>query len=308
MKETINYYYNFDIDIIENNNSYYSFFYMGVYYYFVFFNRTEEELKDILDITKELKLKNIAMHDIVLNRFSSPLTRVGELDYILLKIMGDKNQTFDIVDINELNNKLILNNASSKLYRNNWSELWSKKNDYLESQIRELGKNKTIILDSFSYYIGLSENAISYITRINELNKDNKERIVLSHRRIFYPNTKLNYLNPLSLIFDLEVRDVAEYIKAAFFNNEDAFLELSTYLKMNKLSNYSYHMLYGRLLYPTYYFDVYDSIMNNNEDEEKLLNIIKKVDDYELFLKDVYFEINKYTTLDRIDWIIKKEL
>ena len=308
MKETINYYYNFDIDIIENNNSYYSFFYMGVYYYFVFFNRTEEELKDILDITKELKLKNIAMHDIVLNRFSSPLTRVGELDYILLKIMGDKNQTFDIVDINELNNKLILNNASSKLYRNNWSELWSKKNDYLESQIRELGKNKTVILDSFSYYIGLSENAISYITRINELNKDNKERIVLSHRRIFYPNTKLNYLNPLSLIFDLEVRDVAEYIKAAFFNNEDAFLELSTYLKMNKLSSYSYHMLYGRLLYPTYYFDVYDSIMNNNEDEEKLLSIIKKVDDYELFLKKVYFEINKYTTLDRIDWIIKKEL
>ena len=45
-------------------------------------------------------------------------------------------------------------------------------------------------------------------------------RIVLSHRRVFYPNYKLNYLNPLSFVFDLEVRDVAEYLKAMFFKKD----------------------------------------------------------------------------------------
>ena len=165
-----------------------------------------------------------------------------------------------------------------------------------------------MILNSFSYYIGLAENAISYINRANELYKNDLYKVTLSHRRIFYPNTKLNYFNPISFIFDLDVRDVAEYIKVMFFKNEDALLELITYLKITKLSNYSYHMLYARLLYPSYYFDIYENIMNNNELEENLLPIIKKVEEYELFLKNSYLEISKYTEIDKIEWIIKKEL
>ena len=67
-------------------------------------------------------------------------------------------------------------------------------------------------------------------------------------------------------------------------------------------------MLYARLLYPTYYFDAYEDIINNNGDENKLISIVNKINEYELFLKKAYFEISKYTNLERIDWIIKKEL
>lgn len=77
---------------------------------------------------------------------------------------------------------------------------------------------------------------------------------------------------------------------------------------MKRLTPYSYHMLYARLLYPSYYFDIYEDVMNNNGDEERLVKIISKVDDYELFLKEAYQEISKYTSLEHIDWIIKKEL
>lgn len=308
MKETINYYYNLDIDEISDNNGYYSFFYMSDYYYFVYFSRTEEELKDIINISREMKLKNMAVHDIIINRLGFPLTKVGELNYILLRVIGNKDETFDITDINEFNNKLVLNKSESKLYRNNWGELWSKKIDYFEYQISELGKDKKIILDSFSYYLGLAENAISYVIRANEIFKDEPKKITLAHRRIFYPNTKLNYLNPLSFIFDLEIRDVAEYIKAAFFRGEDALLELITYLKIQKLNGYEYHMLYGRLLYPSYYFDIYDNIMNAGCSEEKLIPIIEKIPDYELFLKSSYNVISRYTNLDKVEWIIKSEL
>ena len=67
-------------------------------------------------------------------------------------------------------------------------------------------------------------------------------------------------------------------------------------------------MLYARLLYPSYYFDIYEHIMNDNESEDKLMPIIEKCDKYELFLKQAYYEITKYVNLDKIDWLIKKEL
>ncbi len=308
MKDIINYYYNFDILELEENKIYASFTYYGSEFYFVFFNRTEEELKDILELIAELKMKGIKVHDIVMNREGKILTKVGELYYILLKINAPKDEEINFISLCEYLNKLRLSNASSKLYRNNWGELWSKKVDYFEYQIKELGKDKSIILDSFSYYIGLAENAICYVNKINRvLGLSENDHITLSHRRIFYPNLNLNYLNPLSFIFDLEVRDIAGYLKIEFFKGEDSLLDLKTYLKIQKLTPYSYHMLYARLLYPSYYFDIYEEIMNNGEDEEALIPIISKINDYELFLKEAYYEISKYTNLERIDWLLKED-
>ena len=308
MKEIINYYYNLDLMDVSLNNTYTSFIYNGEEYYFVFFNRTEEELRDIMDIIYEMKLKGIRVHDIIFNRENKPLTKVGENYYLLLKLNANKDENINFISLCEYISKLKLNSYNSKLYRNNWGLLWSKKIDYFEYQIKEMGKNKPIVLDSFSYYIGLAENAISYVNKINNVMKQTEnDNITLSHRRIFYPNINLNYLNPLSFIFDLEVRDIAGFLKVEFFNGEDALLDLTTYLKMKRLTPYSYHMLYARLLYPSYYFDIYEDIMNNDGNEEKLLPVINKVDEYELFLKNAYLEISKYTSLERINWLIKKE-
>lgn len=309
MKEIINYYYNFDCIDIEENSNYSSFEYCGDIFYFVFFNRGKEELDDILAICDELLMKGIKVHSLVKNRFNEYITKVAENNYVLFKINCNKNEIISIIDIINNINIFKLNKVNSKLYRNNWGELWSKKIDYFEFQIREIGKDKSIILNSFGYYVGMAENAISYVNKINKvIGISEYDNITLSHRRIFYPNTNLNYYNPLSFIFDLEVRDIAESLKIGFFNNEDSILDLRTYLKSRKLTSYSYHMLYARLLYPSYYFDIYENIMNNNLDEEKIIPIINKVNDYELFLNMAYFEISKYTNLERIDWIIKKEL
>ncbi len=308
MKDIINYYYNFDVREVTEKSSNTSFIYNGDEFYFVFFNRTLEELNDLIEVNKELKLKGIRVHDIILNRFNSPLTKVADNNYILLKLNMNKDEEINFIGMLEYLDKLKLNSLNSKLYRNNWGELWSKKVDYFEYQIKELGKDKKIVLDSFSYYIGLAENAISYVNKINKvMSLSENDKITLSHRRIFYPNTSLNYLNPLSFIFDLEVRDVASFLKCEFFKGEDSLLDLQMYLKIKKLTPYSYHMLYARLLYPSYYFDIYEVIMNNNGNEEDLIPIINKVDDYEYFLKEAYYEISKYTNLERVDWLLKEE-
>ena len=307
MKETLEYYYGLDIESIEELDGKYHFKIENQDYFFVFYNRGIEELEDIINVSNEMVKKGINVHKILVNRNNSFLTKVGEYNYILFAV-SNLNEEYDIFDMVKISEKLILNNNKSNLYRNNWGTLWSEKIDYFEYQVRELSIEKDVVKNSFSYYVGMAENAISYVNNTNMKYGGDAYRIVLSHRRVFYPNYKLNYLNPLSFVFDLEVRDIAEYLKAMFFKKDISFCldELSSYLKIRHLSLYEYQMLYARLLYPTYYFDVYESVMNKNGDEEQLVNIIKKCDSYEEFLKKAYLEISKYAKIDKIEWIINQ--
>lgn len=307
MKETLEYYYGLDIESIEELDGKYHIKIENQDYFFVFYNRGIEELEDIINVSNEMVKKGINVHKILINRNNSFLTKVGEYNYILFAV-SNLNEEYDIFDMVKISEKLVLNNNKSNLYRNNWGTLWSEKIDYFEYQVRELSIEKDVVKNSFSYYIGMAENAISYVNNTNMKYGGDAYRIVLSHRRVFYPNYKLNYLNPLSFVFDLEVRDIAEYLKAMFFKKDISFCldELSSYLKIRHLSLYEYQMLYARLLYPTYYFDVYESVMNKNGDEEELVNIIKKCDSYEEFLKNAYLEISKYAKIDKIEWIINQ--
>lgn len=307
MKETLEYYYGLDIESIEELDGKYHFKIENQDYFFVFYNRGIEELEDIINVSNEMVKKGINVHKILVNRNNSFLTKVGEYNYILF-VVSNLNEEYDIFDMVKISEKLVLNNNKSNLYRNNWGTLWSEKIDYFEYQVRELSIEKEVVKSSFSYYVGLAENAISYVNNTNMKYGMDVYRIVLSHRRVFYPNYKLNYLNPLSFVFDLEVRDIAEYLKAMFFQKDISFCldELSSYLKIRHLSLYEYQMLYARLLYPTYYFDVYEGVMNKNGDEEQLVNIIKKCDSYEEFLKKAYLEISKYAKIDKVEWIINQ--
>ena len=306
MKETIMYYYNIDVDVLEENDGKYHFKYQNRDYFFVFYNRNLEELDDIITCVFNMKVKGILVNDIIMNINGSFLTSINGFNYILMSVVNPKEE-FDIFDIVNIASKLHLNNKTSKLYRNNWGTLWMQKIDYFEYQIRELALNKPVVKDSFSYYIGLAENAISYVNNINARFPNVSSAVVLAHRRVFYPNYKLNFFNPLSFIFDLEVRDVAEYLKAMFFaidTEYEALEDVKSYLSIRSLSVYDASMLYARLLYPSYYFDIYEEVMNKERDEEDLVSVIKKADLYEDFLKKAYLEIIKYAMIEKIDWLI----
>ena len=305
MKETIKYYYNIDVNNLDEKEGRYHFKYNGKDYFFVYYNRLDKELNDILLCIKFLKNKNIFCNEIIPNIKNELLTKVNNYNYILLSVTNTLYK-YDLLDVEMFNKKIILNSYQGNLYRNNWFKLWSNKVDYFESQIRELGLNKKIITNSFSYYIGLAENAISVVNVVNKKYSNIKGNITLSHRRIFYPNYKLNFLNPLSFIFDLRVRDIAEYLKSIFFYGDklDAFIELNAYLKIAKLNIYELNMLWARLLYPTYYFDLYEQIMNSNRNENDIIKIIDKVNDYEKFLKKTYLELSKYGKIEKISWLI----
>ena len=305
MKETISYYYNLDVYGVEEKNSKYHFNVENKDYFFVPFYGNESDINDVLEIYNLLTSNGMVPHKICININNSFLTKVDECNYVLLET--DKtNEKFDIISIKDFAKNNVIITDQSHLIRSNWIDLWSKKIDYFEYQIKELALDKEIVKNSCGYYIGLAENAISYVDNTIKLYERFQSSLVLSHRRIYYPNYKINFLNPLTLIYDYKVRDPAEYLKSLFFESsiDDAVFELKIYLSSEKMNIFDYHMLYARLLYPSYYFDVYDNVMNKGKKEDDLVKIISKSQEYELFLKKAYLEISKYAKIDRVDWLI----
>ena len=307
MKDIIKYFYNIEVteENIHSVNGSFEFKINQTLFFLYPAMRSEKELIDIYQICNELKLRKIPVHTLVLNRENKLISKIYDQNYILLKMETDEEKEINILDIISLQENLLISKNKRELYRNNWAELWSKKIDFFEYQIHELGKNKKIILNSFSYYIGLAENAIEYVNNTTKKYQAiAAEKISLSHKRIEFPNLSKNFYNPLQFIFDLQVRDIAEYIKSAFFKNADeAWIEMKAFNNSRKWNTYEYQMFFARLVYPSYYFDIYELVMNNKEKEEKLLLYIEKANDYENFLKRVYEEIRKVNFIDEIKWL-----
>ncbi len=307
MKNTINFFYNLIPDEIEENDEEYSFLIDYEYYFLVPYERPVEDLPTLENISLELLSHNVKCHTMIRNRNNELLSSINDKSYILLKTNTYENTLIRVKDICLVNNNIFLNQDNSKLYRNNWGDLWSKKIDFFEYQVRELGKDKKVVINSFSYYVGLAENAISYYNdTINEFQNNINERTAICHRRIKSPNLAIDFYNPLNYVIDYEVRDIAEYVKSSFFNNSFSYEDLDSFFNIRMVTPFTLRLLYSRLLFPSYYFDVYDSVMNKDLSDEALLDIIDKIDEYEDFLLEIYNYLNKFLHIPEIEWINKK--
>ncbi len=303
MKDFINFYYGINIDSIKKENDYYRFDYNGDIYYLIPFNQNASRINYYQDFTNRLLKYNIQSHIIMINKDNNYISNMEDVNYILLKTIN-KNDEISIIDIYNYQ-KLFLNEKimPNKNYTY-WSSLWAIKNDFLESSLKELKKDKIIDL-SFDYYIGLSENAIIYYNMTVNNYKNNNNYLTWCHKRVYYPNQTINYFNPISYIYDYEVRDIAEYLKETFFVDKNiAYDELNTYLKICRLDNYKTNLLFARLLYPSYYFDMLEKWINNKCESSKLIGIISKQKEYEVFLKDVYNILSSKALLFSVDYLI----
>ncbi len=307
MKENILYAYHMEANSLKNFHDYSRFQFQEKTFYFTKLKRDQKGFQELLQVMQELIQKDIPILTFILNVQGSYITMVGEDAYVLMEAQ-EENVEYGLLDILDFQKKLVLNHRHSSLYRNEWANLWSQKVDYFEYQIHELGKDHPILLNSFSYYVGLAENAICYARNVQNSFPNIEQPVVLSHRRVIYPNVRLNFYNPLNLIFDLEVRDIGEYLKSMFFQeHEGALIDLKAYIDLKKPDAYSSSMLFARLLYPSYYFDLHERIMEADEKEEKLLSIIDQVEAYELFLKKAWQLLNAHCAIEPLAWILKEE-
>ena len=213
MIDLIKYYYDLDIIELDSDNH---FKIDNRDYYLYRYDFEKKKIYDILMCINSVVQSGECPNRIIENRNGEYLTLIDDCYYLLVEVMN-KDELFDIYYIMNFSTKNLVNNYNSSLCTYDWTTLWSKKINYLEYQTRELALDKEIIKNSFSYYIGLAELAIMYAFNTKIKFPNYMTSLSISHRRIYYPNNRLNYYNPLSYVIDMPIRDVAEYIKGTFF-------------------------------------------------------------------------------------------
>lgn len=305
MENIINYYYNITIENIikQNDNLYFSS--NGNKYCFRIFSNNINLIKDIYNLNNYLSAI-ILIDKIILNKDNEILTEYNNNLYILT-LINNKTSIESLIYSNKVlptisNLSNIKVPETKALERNNWEILWGNMIDYYEMQIGQNEKKYPLIRESLDYYIGMAENAISYLVNTKkEVKKENSDNMVLAHN-----NLNHSLFDPLNIIFDHKARDLAEYIKLSFFNNnKDIFKELDEYFFYNRYSLYGIRVLYARVLYPSYYFKLYDKILRGENEEKELTTIISRINEYEDYLYNLSLYLNKYYDIPSVDWLKK---
>lgn len=298
MNNTINYFYNIESTNINQIDDNYQFTMNNNLYILKEYNNND--INKIYNLNQQMIYNNIPVHQIILNKYNNIISNINNKNYILLKIIiKNFKKRITLEDINKLNSIYINPINNNK----NWANNWIERIDYIEYQINQTGKKYPNIVESLSYFIGLSENAISYYK-----NSSNNEPIQYSysHKKLTLNSTLFDLYDPCNITIDYKSKDISEYIKISFYNNNKNIIkELHNYFKTNYLSFYSIKILYARLLYPTIYFQTYDDIITNKQNQKKILSITSNTDDYEKYLYKIYLYLKKYYPLPEITWLKK---
>ena len=272
MENILNYYYDINVINIKKYD----------YYYLITSDEGEEylfneiinvtELKEIIDY---LNNTNMLYHLLMLTKEQNITITYNDKEYALFKVRDNNN--LNIFSFSNLitNGKCI------------WSTLWSNRVDYYLEQLKEVVDINEIKY-AMDYYISLAEIAISYFNTLEEIYKSNELTYTISHHITRSPVSKYELYNPSNMCKDLIVRDVAEYIKASFFediltNNE--IFNLIDRINLNEqLANY----FLVRLIYPSYMFKIYDNYIETKEIDRKFYEYMKKSREYEHLLANIY--------------------
>lgn len=301
MKNMIEFYYNIKIDTIHNKDDYYTFSINNKNFIFKPYYRDEVSANSCYRLNNILS-NRIPLNNIIPNKYNSPLTNIENTSYVLIE--NKIHSTISLPAISNISNTQIPNTDFVKnLERTGWEILWGNKIDYYEKQVAENNKKYPLIRESFDYFIGMGENAITYLVNTKLETKptvyDNK---VPSHNSIYH-----SLYDPSNIILDHKARDLAEYIKYSFWNNnQNIFQELNEYFSHNYFSIYGIRVLFSRILYPSFYFDLYDQIIIGKREEKELNKIISRINEYEYYLYNVYIYLSRFYNLPEINWIKKQ--
>ena len=240
---------------------------------------------------------NLNYHKLVLTKTNNKVIEYNNKTYGLFEI----NTIYNKITINDLYKSAIALNNNAENIVDKWKKLWILRIDYIEYQMNELNNKYNLLSKITCYYIGMTENAIQLLENMDNVFINN----YISHKRVKYNTNTYELYNPSLCVIDSKVRDIAEYYKNEFFYTEISFGDLLNNIYMN-LTNFEpqeLQMFFIRMLYPSYFFDLYDRIIMGLDDEKKLDVLISKNSDYEKMLKKILIEIKKRIYIDNIDWL-----
>lgn len=300
MKNALNYFYNIiDCDIHQNSKMFY-FDYESYHYALVPYKGEVARLQSIYDLHVQTLRQGVYVHQIILNRDKQVATLINGVPYILMRVFYDEGE----ITLEKIYAFVNMPFNANTVERSDWGILWANKIDYLEYEIGQLGQKHPEIRDTFSYFVGMGETAIQLVNMV--LSDENKNLMFLKtigHDRIRAEDTLFDLYNPLNLVVDYRIRDMAEYFKHCFFAGHSIEKEIIEFLQYSNLGADEGVLFLARMLYPTYYFDLYEDIISGVDRKSELKKVISKVDDYQDVIKKIYKYYRNYLSIVRIEWL-----
>lgn len=185
-------------------------------------------------------------------------------------------------------------------------EIWINKVDMIENKILPSLKIDNFLFEKINsliiYSLGLGENAIEYIQDII-LDFDEKiEEVTLSHKR-FNKFDSYELLNPFNLIVDSPMRDIADLYNIDIINQNNLDQVLNSY----NLSTKSASLLFSRILFPSFLFDLLEEQYVTRGDIRKELldyynNLEVKIDKIKYIHK---YLVDRYG-IRPLNWLLLK--
>lgn len=297
MNNAILFFYNINIQEIKRINNNYYFTYQQNNYVIYKYNRDISEINEIYELNIELLSKGLIGYEIIPNKTNELIFLYENNYYVLMKIPNIKNKKItyeDILSFNFVQNQ----NKYKTIDKSNWNQNWSKKIDYIIYQFSQIKNKHKEIDSSIDYFIGIWENAISYYNDTIS----NKNKKYVAHIRIENDMDLLEYLNPINFVIDYKERDIGEYLKTYVINNNYTENMIDTILKYTNQEGIV--LLISRLLFPSYYFDLYENIIEGKTKEEEINVIVKKHYNVLNLIKYIFKKYWDYN-IPYINWIKK---
>lgn len=279
-----NYLINIDEYFYKNN---YIFYKNRNNYYFI------SEVKNKKNLYKlYYYFINGYFYKIIFNKKGKFISTYQNKDYILLKYIKYNFKLEDLI----YKNKLALSNKKKLL---TWRNIWIDRSNYIEEKYQKIINKYNIIDESIDYFYGLLEAAI-YLLRDYQKYYD---YLYLQHIFITY----FDYFNPCNIKLDVKERDFSNYLKYLFFSNKYKDIYIDKIIIKN-LDNYNFNLILARLIYPDYYFNLLDELIDNNyifnnNIFDEIKNIILLVDDYELYISNIYRVLLENKVIKKVDFI-----
>ena len=204
----------------------------------------------------------------------------------MIIIYNEKIKLIDIINLS----KYRINNINQK----NYYYIWNNKIKRLKKYYKDYYINDNY---DFNYFYEISKISLNIAKNINF----NNLSYGITYNRFYDINNIYDLYNKNKYHMGAIINSIVEYIKYSFFyfdSEEDIFL-----IDMLDLTNDDYMFLVARLIFPTYYFDIF----NEKDINSKYKMIISKIDSYNKYIKSIFIEIKKrHINMPFMDLIINQ--
>ncbi len=290
--------YGYYPDNLDNN----SFDYKGYIFNLTMTDLSEEEIKELDDVSKSLYNLYNEGCIIIKNRSNNYLSFDGEKHYVLWTCKkGNKSINDLIIMHNYFHNNLTL----EKIDLNELFNLWEEKFEFIETRVistlRSDDYDYNMILEGIYFAFGLAENALEYLKDviIDLGSKINDQTLV--HKRL--NNLENNtFFDPFNLLIDSPLRDYAELYKS----NEISLENIVRILDYYNLDIIETSVLMARVLYPTRLFDALEKhYIDRMNIKKEILDYRISIDKELIRIKNLHLYLIKRYGIRPLNWLNK---